>query len=934
MKNLERTLQEFLKNEWLMLYPLKKAPGPERREQSSNDMPLPSFVTDILKQCDPHMVNEVSGKATTPSSIATTKDAVKVLQNSLFKATKCRDGFLTSGGQFPMYDLSNLSEQELRFILNYMRVPKAMSDTREMLERKVTLYIPSVEVVSVEVEEPPRKIGWTCERCSTRLSFAVHFFKVTSCFICNKVCCQRCMKESKCKIPSTGSFTLRTICIDCFTTMVKQEAQNWLEHGRCLLESDKRKTHTAIAMYKISNEICPTDKSTIYQVKALFAKENYTRLIEFGKHVLQEAALANGNRQLLVYYVAESLLQMAHAADKRDWYEKTVECIERIDATDDGKMCELKRIATKMKPNCLRDHHLSIQNKAARMFSQLTEAIREGSFLKILVIQQNEDKEAMHLCAQMLLKESSEKYNEYSKLLLRLSKAIAYKDVGDSNAAFNAVSDVFWSGYSQFQATERNVPIVDYVIEFILKMLQEGASSPLENISEIKASNFLSTLQLTEADLVNLPDIDQRKWENLTVDGCDMKMFLKYEAAVKKLIQKQKWSSIDAAFAYYDLLSACRHPSQLIMALITSSQWFAREISCSYSNEPLTFACKKMITKLTNLAAALAFEFSTYPYMQYYVAKLVIGLQFYSSWKTGYEGQETAKFIGVHMRWLVAAGRHCPLHKMAIVTTTEAVLMDVITRKLHCQYLLKLQDFTPEDRRPMSEAILRYQIYENCWFQRAEADVSIEDGLRLTAMTELLAAKKWSWDDVQRRVLSSMIAIDENGWQIMNRKLLGSVSTSNIQRLVGLEINKKDFSIHILVERSSRLNVFNREPALLSMGDIACGISLDQPGSFFSLEAIDPQQTPYHPFNELIFAPNALEGTDFLFTMLYTDYLLKQFSMGFEIQYFPPFQLRPMSEGLLKGLPEELKEALASIPSRGASPKRVHRLWIQADNEV
>ena len=519
----------------------------------------------------------------------------------------------------------------------------------------------------------------------------------------------------------------------------------------------------------------------------------------------------------------------------------------------------------------------------------------------------------MHLCFQKLLEESSEKYNEYSKLLLQLFKAIAHHEEGNSTAAINAVSDVFWNGFSQFQRTERNVSIVDYIIELILKMLQEGASLPLENIGEIKASTFLSTLQLTELDLVNPADIDQRKWENLTVDGCDMKMFQKYEAAVKKLVQKRKWRPIDAAFAYYDLLSAFRHPAQLFMTLITSSQWFARQISLSESNEQLTFACKKMITKLTNLAAAHALTFPTQPYMQYYVAKLVIGLQFYSSWKTGCEGQETANIIGVRMRWLVAAGRHCPLHKMPIVTPTEAVLMDVITRKLHSQYLLKLQDFSPKDSRPMSEAILWYQIYENCWFKRDEVDPLTEDGLRLTAMTELLAEKKWSWDDVQRRVLSSMIAIDKNGWLIRNGKLLRSVSTSNIHRLAGLEINKKDFSINILVERSS-----SREPALLSLGDIACGISLDQSGSFFSLEAVDRQQTPYHPFNKFIFAPDALEGTEFLFTMFYTDYLLKQFSMGFEIQYIPPFQLQPMSEGLLKGLPDELKEGLASIPSRGA----------------
>ena len=112
--------------------------------------------------------------------------------------------------------------------------------------------------------------------------------------------------------------------------------------------------------------------------------------------------------------------------------------------------------------------------------------------------------------------------------------------------------------------------------------------------------------------------------------------------------------------------------------------------------------------------------------MQYYVAKLVIGLQFYSLWKTGYEGQETANFISVHIKRIVAAGCHCPLHKIPVVTRGSANVGG------------------------------HYQIYENCWFQRDEINSSIDDGLRLTAMTELLAEKKWSWDDVQRRLLSNI----------------------------------------------------------------------------------------------------------------------------------------------------------------------------------
>ena len=209
-----------------------------------------------------------------------------------------------------------------------------------------------------------------------------------------------------------------------------------------------------------------------------------------------------------------------------------------------------------------------------------------------------------------------------------------------------------------------------------------------------------------------------------------------------------------------------------------------------------------------------------------------------------------------------------------------------------------------------------------------------DGGFRLAAMAALLAEKNWSWDDVQRRLVSNMIALDRNGWQIVNGKLMDTVVSNipgNIQRLVGLEINKKDFGLKVLVERPSPLNVFNRQTALLTWGDIAAGLSFSQAGAFFSLEAINPQKTLCHPFNELTYSPEQLEGTEMLFTMLHTGYLLTQFSMGYEIQSYPPFQTRPVSEGLLKNLPDDLKAALSSIPSRGAMPNRVCRFRIQAD---
>ena len=311
---------------------------------------------------------------------------------------------------------------------------------------------------------------------------------------------------------------------------------------------------------------------------------------------------------------------------------------------------------------------------------------------------------------------------------------------------------------------------------------------------------------------------------------------------------------------------------------------------------------------------------------------MVLGLQFYAYIKTKFGSQEDAKSIGIHLKSVVAAGRLCPLHKMPIVTPTESVLMNLISKGLHCDYLLELQDQIPPELRPMSEAILRYQIYENHWLKRCSLQDPTENGLRLTAMSALLAKEKLSWDGVQRRLQSNMIALDSKGWLVNNCKLLGPVASSGIQKLVGLEINKKDFSIHLLIEKGLSLSFSNRKPSLLSWQDIATGLAMENPGSFFSLDAVSPEETHYHPFNKMTFAPDELEGSQFLYSLFHTDYLLKQMSMGLEMQSYPPFQKRPVSEGLLKDIPDKLKKVLLSIPSRGFSRSRVHRLWIQADS--
>lgn len=59
--------------------------------------------------------------------------------------------------------------------------------------------------------------------------------------------------------------------------------------------------------------------------------------------------------------------------------------------------------------------------------------------------------------------------------------------------------------------------------------------------------------------------------------------------------------------------------------------------------------------------------------------------------------------------------------------------------------------------------------------------------------------------------------------------------------------------------------------------------------------------------------PKELEGSDYLKTLLHTDYLLKMFSQGVEINSQTPFEIRSVYEGLLHRLPLDLARTLRPI---------------------
>ena len=917
---LEEVLKKFVTIDLPRLYPLMEN-RKKRPNSTETAFPAPANLGTCFS---------ASPINTQKSSAPSAKAVVKILNQSLVRPPKKKVPAHPPATEIPMYDLSSLSDSELNQVLQYFGFQNVEPFSKNSAIKQLSPIIPTCAVEFRKCGGDQIGSRYVCHQCGRRrfpfFSFSISF---GTCFSCKSTFCSDCLSNVKRKIATSGSYDLRTMCKTCLTTFNSREAATWRVHGQFLLATDKKYLEAVLATYDLFNELNPSEMVFIMQSRALFYCNKHERLVRHVKEVLRTTNLSRENAKELQKLVAESLTKIADDADdsdllkKADKYQEAIQYAAQFSDESGNTFHELKIEAMSGRLRCFEVHERVTKERIRKLLSHLIAAIKEGSLVKIFILLQDMDEDDKDMCLHRLSKEKPETYSQYGILLLRLAKTtLTFKKY--PTGAVGQMADILWTGYSLFLGNGSKEQIFHFVIHFTCQLLKGSHSLPLDTLHEITPTNFLQCLHLAEDDILVPPDIEARCWEGVIVEGVDMKMFLKYELAVKKLMETKKWPPVKVAFFYYDLIFACKTAPQLLVTLITSAQWFARQMSLPNSDDTVQYSCKKMILRLTNLAAALSFEFGIHPHLQYYVARMVLGLQFYACCKAPFGSQDDATTIGEHLNWLVASGRLCPLHKMPIISPTESVILHVISQDLYSEYLLTLQDELPLQMRPMSESILRYHIYENHWLKRCELQDG--DGLRLTAMTELLHAEDWSWDGVQRLLQWNLVPLDSEGWLVSDHQLLEPVASSGIHQLVGLKINKHNFSIKPLTRKQT-----GRLPSLLCLQDIAIGFTIDSPGCFFSLEPVTPQETRFHPFFKQIFGPKGLQASRFLNTLFHTDYLLKQLSTGFEISSYPPFHKRPVHEGLLRGLPNELQKVLLSIPSRGPSLSRAHRLWIQAD---
>jgi hypothetical protein len=224
-----------------------------------------------------------------------------------------------------------------------------------------------------------------------------------------------------------------------------------------------------------------------------------------------------------------------------------------------------------------------------------------------------------------------------------------------------------------------------------------------------------------------------------------------------------------------------------------------------------------------------------------------------------------------------------------------------------------------------------YQVYEAClqnWYEE-HYNPETENTFRSRLMEELLRAKNWNLSDITANLNDPWYRSgNSKGWTLPASCLhyANHNEVTSIKQIKGFEIDYENAELTFILENGHPLDP-NYEK-LLTFDDLNELFSKEIRDAIFSLDPADTEMK-YHPFNQMNYSPSSLLQTKLLHTLLTTDYLLKFFTVGQEVQLEAPFNMRPIDH-LVKDLPEYLKKIIEDFHAANRSPD-IHRFWIEAE---
>ena len=946
---LTKNLKDFLQG------PYKELVNTSRRV-SSEPNPRPKKITKGSSHEElSHAIRETMDD---PSLNATAGPVLEVLIGIVdHSRTSGSTQVLNEGTRVPIIDLSSVAKDKLRLLLHLFTATDTHGNIDRLSHEELVLRI-SEFVPHTHVQQPPdsQATPHKCNNCKQQFRALIR--PKHPCFACGNHFCNSCLPHHR-KVPHFGQMKPQRVCQSCCNYLDRKDMEDWVETGLQTLKAGKlEQLRAALGCFTMA--VCSYDQSN-KPIIAL-AKELLNQgLPEMAMPLVVTLAQSREPKEALQAYLfqASALKSWAYQPNTKwddQWqlmlaakeaYNLACEVASSMDsstevpdlATQKSELDSLLHALVEQKEH---DHKCQVrktmllldlawQNRDWEQLLAFVSANDDQQFILKLVTD-SEDCTIEALECFLKAKEGFlERMIPEDRFPLIFLRSIVKLSKGQFSDGLADIEIVAWSGHHTRWLSKATVDIV-------LALLDKHPESvlPLQAVNAMceKLASGLpvsgGSVLLPTAEELNPPSAIQ--WPELIVPGHNIKALRKYEQAVIKQVQENKMTEREAALAYIDFCVACDHPAEVAMSFLIASFWFLKELRSkatkATSAQSEIYSLKKAVLWCVERAYAVS-HLTLHPGMQLYVSRLALGAALAATQLAGrLATPEDSKLVVQLLHTIVYSCRFCPFWHAPAITVSEALLLNILSGRVHSEFILGLQHFEP-DRFPMHVSELRYQLYENDL--RHLCPLQDSPGAHARAMEEMLREKGWSWEDVVNLMTSPLTPRTSEGWLVQQPSLGTLLEYAELKGFV-LNLDADAPSIELLVVPSDGRR---GKPGLLSRADVDTVLQLNTDDLFpiyFSLDAPSTDQH-FHPFQQFRYA-DELAGTDLLHTLFHTDYLMKSFSVGSDVSAKPPFNQRPCSESLTAGLPPKLQRALRPVKERGYSHNRMHRFWIQADELV
>ena len=530
-----------------------------------------------------------------------------------------------------------------------------------------------------------------------------------------------------------------------------------------------------------------------------------------------------------------------------------------------------------------------------------------------------------------LLKARKDDLHPHNKTMVHLFSGFIKVFQGEIREGLANVETAMWSdcpNSTLFYKTAIDivVGIIVYDPEIVQPLnLLHSACQLIAEGHNMDSTSILLTLHLKEEDL--LPPFQLQWPHRVNPLGIGTRQ---YEENLALKLRQNRWTAMEAAEAYLDLIAKCRQPVEVAMCFLNASLWLLKRLQEKSSNEsalPSDIYSLKMAVIHYLTQAFIVAKSSLHPGMQLYIARIATGASLLAMKLAGIQATSNdAEQIVQFLYNFVHSARLCPFWKGPVILVSEANVLELMTGKQHSTFVSALQHI-PKRFCHLKQSELMYQLYENDLTDLHKLD-NLQQ-IKQQAMQELLQEKGLTWGGVSNLMNSSLNLRSSEGWIDIHQPVTMNLDYSEIK---GLKVHLGGPSILNPPTLDLLVVPSNGTDGIVSQCDVDTFLTLDPQNLMPLYFSLDPpsRNEKYHPFQELRYHPNGILNTEVLQTLFEADYIMKFFSIGSEVSANAPFDQRPCIQGLISKLPPHLRAALKPVHEYGELKGNMFRFWIEA----